>query len=67
MYMYIDTLRVQCIDIISTCRCRSVFLISLYIVPLAQRASYLAQHSSLSGPVAQLVMIVLSLTAFNLC
>ena len=30
--------------------CPPVFLISLYGVPLAQRASYLAQHSSLFGP-----------------
>ena len=30
----------------------SVFLISLYGAPLAQRASYLALHSSLFGPVA---------------
>ena len=29
---------------------RSVFLISLYGAPLAQRASYLAVHSSLFGP-----------------
>ena len=28
----------------------SVFLISSYGPPLAQRASYLAQHSSLFGP-----------------
>ena len=28
----------------------AVFLISLYGTPLAQRASYLAQHSSLFGP-----------------
>ena len=30
--------------------CTSVFLISLYGAPLAQRASYLALHSSLFGP-----------------
>ena len=29
----------------------SVFLISLYGAPLAQKASYLALHSSLFGPV----------------
>ena len=28
----------------------AVFLISLFVVPLAQRASYLALHSSLYGP-----------------
>ena len=44
----------------------SVFLISLYGTPLAQRASYLALHSSLFGPVAQLIMIILSLTALTL-
>ena len=32
----------------------SAFLISLYGAPLAQRASYLALHSSLFGPVANL-------------
>ena len=32
----------------------------------AQRASYLALHSSLFGPVAQLIMIILSLTALTL-
>ena len=46
-----------------------VFLISSYGASLAQRASYLALHSSLFGPVAQLIMItcILSLTALNLC
>ena len=44
----------------------TVFLISLYGAPLAQRASYLALHSSLFGPVAQLVMIILSLIALTL-
>ena len=44
----------------------SVFLISLYGAPLAQRASYLALHSTLFGSVVQLVMIVLSLTALTL-
>ena len=39
----------------------------LYGTPLAQRASYLALHSSLFGPVAQLIMIILSLTALTLC
>ena len=38
------------------------FLITLYGTPLAQRASYLALHSSLFGPVVQLIMIILSLT-----
>ena len=45
----------------------SVFLISSYSAPLAQRASYLALHSSLFGPVAQLIMVILSLTALTLC
>ena len=47
--------------------CRSVFLISLYGAPLAQRASYLALQSSLFGPVAQVItcMIILSLTALT--
>ena len=46
----------------------SVFLISSYGAPLAQRASYLALHSSLFGPVVQLItcMIILSLTALTL-
>ena len=35
---------------------------SLYGAPLPQRASYLALHSSLFGPVTQLIMILLSLT-----
>ena len=43
------------------------FLISSYGAPLAQRASYLALHSSLFGTVAQLIMIILSLTALTLC
>ena len=43
-----------------------MFLISLYGAPLAQSASYLALHSSLFGPVAQLIMIILSLTASTL-
>ena len=34
------------------------------ICALAQRASYLALHSTLFGPVVQLIMIILSL---NLC
>ena len=45
----------------------SVFLISLYGAPLAHRASYLALHSSLFGPVAHLIIIILSLTALTLC
>ena len=48
-------------------RYMSVFLISLYGAPLAQRASYLALHSSLFGLVAQLIMIILSLTALTVC
>ena len=50
-----------------TCTCTSMFLISSYGAPLAQRASYLALHCSLIGPVAQLIMIILSLTALTLC
>ena len=33
-----------------TCTCTSEFLISSYGAPLAQRASYLALHSSHFGP-----------------
>ena len=44
----------------------TVFLISSYGTPLAQRASCLALHSSLFGPVAQLIMIILSVTALTL-
>ena len=47
--------------------CTSVFWISSYGAPLAQRASYLALHSSLFRPVAQLILIILSLTALTLC
>ena len=43
-----------------------ILYISLYGAPLAQRASYLALHSSLFGPVAQLIMIILLLTALTL-
>ena len=43
----------------------SEFLISSYGTPLTQRASYLALHSSLFTPVAQLIMIILSLTALT--
>ena len=43
----------------------TVFLISSYGTPLGQRTSYLALHSSLFGPVMQLIMIILSLTAIN--
>ena len=50
-----------------TCTCTSVFLISSYGAPLAQRATYLALYGSLFGPVLQLVMIILSLTALTLC
>ena len=45
----------------------TVLLISSYGAPLAQRAVYLALHSSLFGPMAQLSMIILSLTALTLC
>ena len=41
----------------------AVFSISSYGAPLSQRASYLAQHCSLFWPDAQLIMIILSLTA----
>ena len=37
----------------------TVFLISSYGAPLAQRASYLVLHSSLFGPVAHLTMIMI--------
>ena len=49
------------------CLYMSVFLISSYGTPLAQRASYFALHSSLFGPVVQLIMIILSLTALTDC
>ena len=44
-----------------------MFLITSYGAPLAQKASYLALHSSLFGPVVQLIMIILSLTALTVC
>ena len=44
----------------------AVFFISSYGAPLVQRASYLALHSSRFGPVVQLIMIILSLTALTL-
>ena len=44
----------------------SVFLTSLYGTPLVHIASYLALHSSLFGPVAQVIMIIVSLTAVTL-
>ena len=44
----------------------AVFLISSYGAPLAQGASYLALHSSLFGPVAKVIMIILSLKALSL-
>ena len=43
-----------------------VFLISSYGVQLAQKASYLALSSFLLGQMAQLIMIILSLTALTL-
>ena len=49
------------------CVLASVFFISSYDAPLAQKASYLALHSSLFGAVVQLIMIILSLTALTLC
>ena len=45
----------------------SVFMICSYGAPLAQRASYLALHSSLFGQVAQLIMVILSVTALTFC
>ena len=39
---------------------------SLYGAPFAQRDSYLTLHSSLFGPVAQLIVIILSVTALTL-
>ena len=44
-----------------------VILISSYDAPLAQRASYLALDNCLFGPVVQLIIIILSLTALTLC
>ena len=38
---------------------------SSYGAPLAQIASYLALHNSLFGPVAQLIIIILSLIALT--
>ena len=68
MYIYIHV----CIYVnkdVYVCKyvCISVFLISSYGTPLAQRASYLALHSSLFGPMVQLITIILSLTALTLC
>ena len=54
-------LKIKCYNIVC-----SVFLISSYGTPLAQRNSYLALHSFLFGPVAQLIMSILSLTALSL-
>ena len=45
-----------------TCTCRTVFLISLYGAPLAQRVSYLALQSSLFGPMVQVIMIIIIIT-----
>ena len=58
LYMYVRMYNYMCV---------SVFLISSYGTSLAQRASYLALHISLFGPGAQLILIILSLTALNLC
>ena len=44
-------------------RLGSVFLISSYVAPLAQRASYLAQHSSLFGPDGAVYIIVNSINS----
>ena len=56
-----------CSKVISTSLCSCLFLISSYGPPLVQRASYLPQHSSLFGLVAQLIMIIFSLTALTVC
>ena len=44
---------------------KSMFLISLYGAPLAQRTSYLALHSSLFEPVARLIMILFVTNSIN--
>ena len=44
---------------------KSMFLISLYGAPLAQKASYLALHSSLFEPVARLIMILFVTNSIN--
>ena len=71
MYMYLYMYAGKCIHVSAYSQGihvgTSVLLISLYGAPLSQRASYLALHSSLFGPVAQLIMIILSLTALTLC
>ena len=67
MYTYIYIHTYVYIHIYTYIYIHIVFLISSYGAPLAQRASYLALHSSLFGPVAQLTMIILSLTALTLC
>ena len=43
----------------------TVFLISLYGTPLAQRASYLALHSSLFGPVNYDYIVTNSINSIN--
>ena len=51
-WWHLWTCTCTCICACTTCTCmwKSVFLISSYGAPLAQRASYLAHHSSLFGP-----------------
>ena len=46
-------------DNIATQTTGDMELIGSYGTPLAQRASYLALHSSLSGPVVQLIMSII--------
>ena len=65
MYMCMSCVYITCTTATTTV---SVFLISSYGAPLAQRASYLAQHSSLFGPDGAVNYdYILSLTALNLC
>ena len=65
IHVNIYVVHVQCIMYMYMCTCTSVFLMSTYGTPLAQRAFYLAQLSSLFGPVAHMIMIILSLTALK--
>ena len=67
MYMYIVTTCTLYMYVhVHVCTFISVFLISSYGTPLAHRASYLALHSALFGPVLQLILIILSVTALTL-
>ena len=60
MYLYMYTGKCIHVGAYSQGTCihvgTSVFLISLYGAPLSQRASYLVLHSSLIGPVVQLII-----------